>query len=228
MKRVKLSRNGQISAFSREVSDLRAGQFTVGQHVMLAIHGECCRTSVYHEYVVTEIKPCNRFGGGRETVTFERVEKRPAKAKNEAGKKPALSPTQKQLLDVAAAFDLHWMGASAFTNDFLVKLANHRDHLRGQFAGSLKKDTEQVAFVDEMLNMVFFFREYCDIESGAKECLGNHLGVLKLLIPVFPGDFMMAAFIASRIAKHSIPGKYITGRSAADLIKFVLIDMGEI
>ena len=51
---------------------------------------------------------------------------------------------------------------------------------------------------------------------------------LEKLMPVFPGDFMMSAFIASRIAKHRIPGKYIKGRSAADLIKFVLIDKGEI
>lgn len=149
-------------------------------------------------------------------------------AKKTTVKKPALSPTQKQLLGVARSFDLHWMGASAFTNDFLVKLANHRDHLREQFAGSLKKDTEQVEVVDEMLNMVFFFREFCDIKSGAKEYLGNYLGTLNLLMPVFPGDFMMSAFIASRIAKHRIPGKYIKGRSAADLIKFVLIDKGEI
>ena len=63
----------------REVSDLKAGQFQVGQHVMLAITGDCCyHRKVFAEYVVTKIERIDRFGG-RDRVTFERVEKRPAK-----------------------------------------------------------------------------------------------------------------------------------------------------
>ena len=79
MKRVVLNRNGQITAKAREVSDLKIGQFTVGQHVMLAITGDCCyHRKVFAEYVVTNIERVERFGG-RDRVTFERVEKRQAK-----------------------------------------------------------------------------------------------------------------------------------------------------
>ena len=79
MKRVVLNRNGQITAKAREVSDLKIGQFTVGQHVMLAITGDCCyHRKVFAEYVVTNIERVNRYEG-RDRVTFERVEKRPAK-----------------------------------------------------------------------------------------------------------------------------------------------------
>lgn len=79
MKRVVLNRNGQITASRREVSDLKVGQFSVGQHVMLAITGDCCyHRKVFAEYVVTNIERVDRFGG-RDRVTFERVEKRPAK-----------------------------------------------------------------------------------------------------------------------------------------------------
>lgn len=76
LKKVTLNRNGQTHARAREVSDLKAGQFQVGQHVMLRITGDCCYHSKnYAEYVVAKIEPCDRFGGGRETVTFERVDK---------------------------------------------------------------------------------------------------------------------------------------------------------
>ena len=76
MKKVSLNRNGQTHARAREVSDLKAGQFQVGQHVMLRITGDCCYHSKdYSEYVVVKLEPCDRFGGGRETVTFERVGK---------------------------------------------------------------------------------------------------------------------------------------------------------
>ena len=76
MKKVTLNRNGQTHAKPREVSDLKAGQFQLGQHVMLRITGDCCyHSKEYSEYVVVDIKPCDRFGGGRETVTFERADK---------------------------------------------------------------------------------------------------------------------------------------------------------
>ena len=76
LKKVTLNRNWQTHARLREVSDLKAGQFKVGQHVMLRITGDCCYHSKnYAEYVVAKIEPCDRFGGGRETVTFERVDK---------------------------------------------------------------------------------------------------------------------------------------------------------
>lgn len=79
MKRVVLNRNGQITAKAREVSDLKIGMFTVGQHVMLAITGDCCyHRKVFAEYAVTGVERVDRFGG-RDRVTFERVEKRPAK-----------------------------------------------------------------------------------------------------------------------------------------------------
>ena len=74
MKRITLTRNGQLHANDREVSDLKAGRFQAGEHVMLGITGDCCyHRKVYDEYEVIDIKPCDRFGGGRETVTFERV-----------------------------------------------------------------------------------------------------------------------------------------------------------
>ena len=80
MKKVTLNRNGQTHAAAREVSDLKAGQFQVGQHVMLGITGDCCyHRKSYAEYVVTKIEPCDRFGGGRETVTFVRFDKKEGK-----------------------------------------------------------------------------------------------------------------------------------------------------
>ena len=79
MKRVVLNRNGQITAKARETSDLKIGRFAVGQHVMLAITGDCCyHRKVFAEYVVTNIERVNRYEG-RDRVTFERVQKRPAK-----------------------------------------------------------------------------------------------------------------------------------------------------
>ncbi len=79
MKRVVLNRNGQITAKAREVSNLKIGQFAVGQHVMLAITGDCCyHRKVFSEYVVTNIERVSCYEG-RDRVTFERVEKRPAK-----------------------------------------------------------------------------------------------------------------------------------------------------
>ena len=79
MKRVVLNRNGQITARAREVSNLKIGQFTVGQHVMLAITGDCCyHLKVFSEYIVTNIERVTCYEG-RDRVTFDRVEKRPAK-----------------------------------------------------------------------------------------------------------------------------------------------------
>ena len=67
-----------ISPKGRETSDLKAGQFKVGEHVMLSITGDCCyHRKAFEEFEVIEVKPCSRFGGGRETVTFQRVPKRP-------------------------------------------------------------------------------------------------------------------------------------------------------
>lgn len=80
MKKITLNRNGQLHANDREVSDLKAGRFQVGEHVMLGIiDGDYGRRKGYAEYVVAKIEPCDRFGGGRETVTFERVQKQDGK-----------------------------------------------------------------------------------------------------------------------------------------------------
>ena len=69
-----LSRAGYGSPSDREVSDLAKGRFHVGEHVAIAVRGDCgMKRSSYRLYEVTEIKPCNRWGGTRETVTFERV-----------------------------------------------------------------------------------------------------------------------------------------------------------
>ena len=74
MKRVVLNRNGQTLPKAVEKSDLKAGRFRAGEHVMLSITGDCCyHRKSFQEYEVTSIEPCRRFGGGRETVTFERV-----------------------------------------------------------------------------------------------------------------------------------------------------------
>ena len=78
MKRIVLNRNGQISPHGRETSDLKAGRFQVGEHVMLGItDGDYGRRKGFEEFEVIDVKPCARFGGGRETVTFQRVPKRP-------------------------------------------------------------------------------------------------------------------------------------------------------
>ncbi len=80
MKKITLNRNGQTHARNRETSDLKAGQFQIGQHVMLRITGDCCyHSKEYAEYVVACIRPCYSSGGGRETVTFERVLKKEGK-----------------------------------------------------------------------------------------------------------------------------------------------------
>ena len=74
MKKVVLNRNGQTAAMDRETSDLKAGRFQVGEHVMLSItDSDYGRREGREEFVVTKIEPCDRFGGGRETVTFDRV-----------------------------------------------------------------------------------------------------------------------------------------------------------
>ncbi|MBR3086879.1 MAG: hypothetical protein IKH04_10810 [Kiritimatiellae bacterium] len=75
MKRITLNRNGQEAPRVIEESDLKAGRFQVGEHVMLAITGDCCyhRKGNYEEFEVVGVEPCDRFGGGRETVTFRRV-----------------------------------------------------------------------------------------------------------------------------------------------------------
>ena len=81
MKKVTLNRNGQTHAKVRETSDLKAGQYQVGQHVMLAVR-DCDYGRIrgeHAEYVVAKIEPCDRFGGGRETVTFERLDKKEGK-----------------------------------------------------------------------------------------------------------------------------------------------------
>ena len=75
MKKVTLNRNGQTCARKRETSDLKAGRFKLGEHVMLRITGDCCyHSKSFAEYEVVGIRPCYSFGGGRENVTFERVE----------------------------------------------------------------------------------------------------------------------------------------------------------
>ena len=80
MKKITLNRNGQRHANDREVSDLKAGRFQVGEHVMLGIiDGDYGRRKGYAEYVVSKIAPCDRFGGGRETVTFDRVQNQEGK-----------------------------------------------------------------------------------------------------------------------------------------------------
>ena len=74
MKRITLNRNGQEVPRAVETSDLTAGRFRVGEHVMLDITGDCCwHRKAYEEYEVVSVEPCDRFGGGRETVTFKRV-----------------------------------------------------------------------------------------------------------------------------------------------------------
>ena len=80
VKKITLSRAGFTSPQNREVSDLKAGQFTVGQRVMIAVKDDCSyRRSNYFEFEVVSIAPCDRFGGGRETITFDRVKKGGAK-----------------------------------------------------------------------------------------------------------------------------------------------------
>ena len=74
MKRITLNRNGQEAPGAVETSDLKAGRFQAGEHVMFAITGDCCRhRKGYEEFEVASVEPCDRFGGGRETVTFRRV-----------------------------------------------------------------------------------------------------------------------------------------------------------
>ena len=74
MKKVTLNRNGQTCAMKRETSALKAGRFELGEHVMLSVRdGDSGRRRGYSEYEVVGIRPCYSFGGGRETVTFERV-----------------------------------------------------------------------------------------------------------------------------------------------------------
>ena len=77
MKRITLNRNGQEAPRDVEESDLKAGRFQAGEHVMLAVTGDCCyhRKGYYEEFEVASVEPCDRFGGGRETVTFRRVRK---------------------------------------------------------------------------------------------------------------------------------------------------------
>ncbi len=53
MKRVVLNRNGQISPKGRETSDLKAGRFQVGEHVMLGTRdADYGHVGGYYEYVV--------------------------------------------------------------------------------------------------------------------------------------------------------------------------------
>lgn len=84
MKRIVLNRNGQRGPRNRETADLKAGRFQVGEHVMLGTRdADYGHVAGYHEYVVDRIESCDRFGGGRETVTFLRVLKRPAEGRAE-------------------------------------------------------------------------------------------------------------------------------------------------
>ena len=84
MKRITLNRNGQRGPRNRETSDLKAGRFQVGEHVMLAITGECCyHRKAFEEFEVIDVKPCDLFGGGRETVTFKRVLTSPVEGRAE-------------------------------------------------------------------------------------------------------------------------------------------------
>ena len=77
---ITLSRAGYGIPSDCEVSDLAKGRFRVGEHVAIAVKGDCgMKRSSYRLYEVTEIKPCNRWGGTRETVTFERVKEGGAK-----------------------------------------------------------------------------------------------------------------------------------------------------
>ncbi len=74
MKTITLNRNGQLHGMARETSDLKAGRVQTGERVMLAIRdGDSGRIRERAEYTVVKIEPCDRFGGGRETVTFERI-----------------------------------------------------------------------------------------------------------------------------------------------------------
>ncbi len=74
MKRIILNRNGQTLPMAVEKSDLKAGRFRAGEHVMLGTRdADYGHVGGYYEYVVDRIEPCYRFGGGRETVTFQRV-----------------------------------------------------------------------------------------------------------------------------------------------------------
>ena len=73
MRRITLNRNGAVNPRKVETSDLKAGRFRPGEHVLLRITGDCCwHSGAYFEYVVADVRPCDRFGGGRETVTFSR------------------------------------------------------------------------------------------------------------------------------------------------------------
>lgn len=84
MKRITLNRNGQSSPKNRETSDLKAGRFQIGEHVMLGTRdADYGRVGGHYEYVVDRIESCDRFGGGRETVTFQRVLKRPGEGRAE-------------------------------------------------------------------------------------------------------------------------------------------------
>lgn len=74
MKRITLHHNGREHLKAVEVSDRKPGQLVVGEHVMLAVTGDCCTHKVFSEYVVTDVKPIDRFGG-RDQVTFERVKR---------------------------------------------------------------------------------------------------------------------------------------------------------
>ena len=75
-----LSRAGYGSPSDCEVSDLAKGRFHVGEHVAIAVKGDCgMKRSAYQVYMVTRVDPCNRWGGTRETVTFKRVKEGGAK-----------------------------------------------------------------------------------------------------------------------------------------------------
>lgn len=80
MTKITLGRAGYGHSSAVETSDLMKGRFKVGDIVLLAVKGDCgMKRSSFHEYEVVGIKPCNRFGGTRETVTFRRVNEGGAK-----------------------------------------------------------------------------------------------------------------------------------------------------
>ena len=76
-----LSRAGYGSPSDCEVSDLAKGRFHVGEHVAIAVKGDCgMKRSSYRLYEVAKISPCNhRWGGTRETVKFVRIKEGGAK-----------------------------------------------------------------------------------------------------------------------------------------------------
>lgn len=80
MIKITLNRAGYGCASATETSDLKKGRFHIGDRVMLAVKGDCgMKRSSFNMYEVKSVAPCNRFGGTREIVTFQLVQKGGAK-----------------------------------------------------------------------------------------------------------------------------------------------------